>query len=332
MRILVTGGAGFIGSHIVQFHLSRGHEVIAVDDLSTGSEHNIRDFLPNPNLRFEKANLLSWPHLESSVAQSDRIYHMAAVVGVFRVLKNPVDVMAVNVEATELLLKAAHKNKWRSTLIVASTSEVYGNGIAGRETCEFSEKDALLIEENSSLRWNYPISKLVDEAFCLSYAKAYGAPIVTVRFFNTIGPRQTGQYGMVVPRFVRQAVSGRPITVFGDGTQKRSFCDVRDTVVMLDLLADNSSSYGEVVNVGNAQEISIAELAERVKWLSHSQSEIRCVPYQDAYGMDFADILHRRPSMTKLLSLTDMQFQWPLNQTLLDLIYIEQDKRKAQGG
>ncbi|HSW62038.1 MAG TPA: NAD-dependent epimerase/dehydratase family protein [Dissulfurispiraceae bacterium] len=321
-----------MGSHIVQFHLSRGHKVHVVDDLSTGSEQNIRDFLSIPNFHFEQANLLSWPNLQRSVAQADRIYHMAAVVGVFRVLKNPVDVLAVNVEATELLLKAAHKNTWRSTLIVASTSEVYGNGIPGSEVREFSENDPLLIEENSSLRWNYPISKLIDEAFCMSYAKAYGAPIIAVRFFNTIGPRQTGQYGMVVPRFVRQAISGQPITVFGDGSQKRCFCDVRDTVVMLDLLAKNIDSHGEVVNVGNAQEISIFELAERVKYLSHSQSEIRAVPYQEAYGMDFADIMNRRPSMTKLLSLTDMQFQWPLNQTLLDLIYRAKDERKTQEG
>lgn len=332
MHVLITGGAGFIGSHIAQFHLNRGDTVKVVDDLSTGSRENIKHFLTSPSFSFEQANLLSWENMSASVSRADRIYHMAAVVGVFRVLKNPVDVMSVNVEATELLLKAAHASNWRSTLIVASTSEVYGNGIPGSEVGEFSENDPLLIEENSSLRWNYPISKLVDEAFCMSYAKAYGAPIITVRFFNTIGPRQTGQYGMVVPRFVRQAVLGEPITVFGDGNQKRCFCDVRDTVVMLDLLARNRKSFGEVINVGNYQEVSIAELAERVKWLANSSSEIRYISYQQAYGTDYADIMHRRPSLRKLLSLTDMQFQWPLNQTLLDLIYhIKETIREQEG-
>lgn len=326
MNVLVTGGAGFIGSHIVEFHLAQGDQVHVVDDLSTGSERNIKSFISNPNFRFDNANLLTWQNLDAVTAWSDRVYHMAAVVGLFRVLNNPVDVMEVNISATDHLLKSMHKSNWRSRLILASTSEVYGNGLPNAGIHEFAEDDALIIEANTGLRWNYAISKLADEAIALSYAVRDKAAITAIRLFNTIGPRQTGQYGMVVPRFVRQAVKGDPLTVFGDGTQSRCFCDVRDTVVMLDRIAANVQSIGEVVNVGNNDEISILELAQLVKKLANSTSEIRILPYDEAYNFPFADVMHRRPSMKKVFALTGMQHEWTLEKTIRDLIdHIRQD-------
>lgn len=320
MKVLITGGAGFIGSHIAEMHLAHGDKVDVVDDLSTGSEDNIRSFMNHPNFHFDKADLCTWPQLDTAASCADRIYHMAAVVGMFRVLKNPVDVMEVNIAATERLLKAMHKSKWKSRLILASTSEVYGNGIPNAGSPEFAEDDALVIGANIGLRWNYAISKLADEAIAISYVHAYKAAITAIRFFNTIGPRQAGQYGMVVPRFVRQAVKGEPIMVFGDGTQRRCFCDVRDTVVMLDHLAKNEQSIGQIVNVGNNNEISILDLAHLVKRLADSTSEIRIIPYNEAYGTHFEDITRRRPSMKKVIALTGMKHTWTLEKTILNLI------------
>ena len=320
MRVLVTGGAGFIGSHIAAMHLAQGDKVDVVDDLSTGSLENIRPFLDHPNFYFENADLRTWPNLDTETACADRIYHMAAVVGMFRVLNNPVDVMEVNIAATQRLLKSMQKNNWKARLILASTSEVYGNVIPDTCDIEFAEDDALHIRANIMGRWNYAISKLADEAIALAYAQSYKAAITVIRFFNTIGPRQTGQYGMVVPRFVQQAVRNDTINVFGDGTQSRCFCDVRDTVVMLNRIANNKQSIGEVVNVGNNEEISILDLAHLVKRLAASTSEIRIIPYDEAYGTNFEDVMHRRPSMQKVIALTGMKHTWTIEKTILDLI------------
>lgn len=326
MHVLVTGGAGFIGSQIVEFHLSRGDKVHVVDDLSTGSMDNLKPFLSNPNFHFDEADILAWPDLNISVAWADRIYHMAAIVGMFHVLENSAKLLEINIAATERLFKAARESNWQCTILLASTSEVYGNGLPDRPDAEFAETDLAVVGENSHLRWNYSISKLVDEAYALSYAKCFGVPIITVRLFNTIGPRQTGKYGMVVPRFIRQAVFGEPITVFGDGSQKRSFCDVRDTVAMLNRLAENEKSIGEIVNVGNNHEISILELARMVKRLANSNSEIKIIPYEEAYGTVFEDIMHRRPCIKKITALTGIQCQWTLENTILELIeQIRQD-------
>ena len=337
MHILITGGAGFIGSHLAEYHLSRGHKVHAVDDMSTGSVDNISAFKENGDFRFDEADVLTWPDLGKAVVWADRIYHMAAVVGVFKVLEEPIKVLAVNVAGTERLLRAAHSCTWNPHVVVASSSEVYGRGAAGRGDSSpgsdgdgrypapaFREDMEPVMGSSTVSRWNYSISKVADEAFGLSYARRFGMKVIVVRLFNTIGPRQMGRYGMVVPRFVEQAVSGHPITVYGDGSQQRSFCDVRDVVKALDLLADNPRSVGEIVNVGNNREISIRELAELIKQRAGSDSAITYVPYREAYGADFEEVYHRKPDLGKLLRLTDFRHQWSLEQTIDDLIRLRQ--------
>lgn len=317
MNVLITGGAGFIGSHVVEFHLSRGDQVHAVDDLSTGTAANLAAFEHQPLFRFTRADILTWPDLEKSVGWADRVYNLAAVVGMFRVLEDPVRVLAINIAGTERVLRACHSSGWKPRVIIASTSEVYAHGMEAR----FEEDAPLLVGVDSAPRWNYAVSKLANEMFGLSYSRRQRAvPITIARFFNTIGPRQTGRYGMVVPRFVAQALAGEPIRVFGDGRQTRSFCDVRDTVAALDRLASNPVSAGEVVNVGNNQEISILGLAERVRDLAGSHSPIEFVPYREAYGQEFEDIQRRRATFGKLKQMTSFQYRWTLDDTLRELI------------
>lgn len=316
MHVLVTGGAGFIGSNLIEYHLHKGDQVLGVDDLSTGSLNNIEMFQKNPQFRFEQADILTWNGLENAVAWADRIYHMAAVVGVYRVLEDPIKVLAINIAGCERLLRAVASSKWQPRVIIASSSEVYGPATLS----PLKEDMILTIESGAKNRWNYAVSKLADEAFGLSYSRKLKLPITIIRLFNTIGPRQTGRYGMVVPRFVQQAVSGDPITVFGDGSQTRSFCDVRDTVVALDLLANNTDSIGEIVNVGNDHEVSIKTLAELVKHIAKSNSPIKFMSYQEAYGEDFEEIQRRRPDLSKLVRYTGFKHQWNLEHTITDLV------------
>lgn len=317
MHILVTGGAGFIGSNIAEYHLKRGDKVHVVDNLSTGSEANVAAFIENPNFRFDQADIVTWEGLDTAVAWADRIYHMAAVVGVYRVLSEPVGTMATNIAGTERLLRSVNRDSWAPQVILASSSEVYGPHTEPRLT----EDDSLIIQSGAPLRWNYAISKLADEGFGLAYAREHDIPVIIARFFNTVGPRQTGRYGMVVPRFVQKAVANEPITVFGDGEQSRSFCDVRDTVVALDRLASMPDlPNGEIVNVGSDREISINELARLVIECAGSGSTIEHIPYREAYGAEFEDIRHRRPSLDKLRRLTGFEHAWTLEETLRDLI------------
>jgi len=337
MHILITGGAGFIGSHLVEHHMRAGDKVHVVDDLSTGSKKNIAEFLEHPDFRFDEADLLTWPDLGPAVAWADRIYHMAAVVGVFKVLEEPINVLAINIAGTERLLRSAHTGNWNPQIIIASSSEVYGSGLhckrisnlfdisdkkesLERIVPEFHEDMEPMVGSSAVSRWNYSISKLADEAFGLSYARKYGMKVIVVRLFNTIGPGQTGRYGMVVPRFVEQAVSGNPITVYGDGRQMRCFCDVRDTAAVLDLLANNPESFGQIVNIGNNREISIKRLAELVKERLGSDSPIIYIPYREAYGDDFDEIYHRKPHLERLFRLTNFEHQWTLEETIDDLI------------
>ena len=335
MHILITGGSGFIGSNLAEYHLAKGDKVHVVDDLSTGSEDNIRDFLQNPGFKFDQADVLTWQGLDKAAAWADRIYHLAAVVGVFKVLEEPIKTLSTNVAGCERVLRAAHAGNWNPQVVIASTSEVYGTGMhcqrmaQGGPACSmeippFHEEMEPLVGLSSVSRWNYSISKLVDEAFGLSYARTYNLNVVVVRFFNTVGPRQTGRYGMVVPRFVKQAVSGEPITVYGDGSQSRCFCDVRDTVAALDSLASSPNSKGEIVNVGNEQEISILNLAKRIKELAGSHSEIKFLPHKEAYAEDFQETVRRRPSLEKFRRITGFKHQWNLDKTLQDLILKEQ--------
>jgi UDP-glucose 4-epimerase len=316
MHILVTGGAGFIGSHIVEYHLAKGNKVHVLDDLSTGSQENILPFMENPNFRFDQADVLTWKGLDKIAAWADYIYHMAAVVGLFKVLSEPVKTLAVNIAGCERLLRAAQAGNWNPSITIASSSEVYGT----KTVAPFQEDVELTVGSIHSLRWNYATSKLANETFGSSYSRKFEMNIRIVRLFNTIGPRQTGRYGMVVPRFVEQAVSNKPITVFGDGKQSRCFCDVRDTVAMLDMLSSNPASKGQVVNLGNDREISIRELAALVKERAGSSSQIIYIPYEEAYGEGFEDIQKRKPSMERLFELTQYKHKWKLEDTIDDLI------------
>ena len=353
MHVLVTGGAGFIGSHLVEYHLNKGDKVLAVDDLSTGSRENIEPFMGNRDFRFEEADILTWKDIDNAICWSDRIYHMAAVVGLFKVLEEPIKVLAVNIAGAERLLRSIRNCKWEPDIVMASTSEVYGNrfhydGIrrtgsdepqicpATSEPCrdmrpredniELKEDMELLVSSNLNARTNYSVSKLADELFGLSYARQFGMKVRMIRFFNVIGPRQRGKYGMVVPRFVSQAVEGEDITVYGDGTQTRSFIDVRDVVVALDKIAETPASIGEVINVGAHQEVSIHQLANTVKTLTDSDSQIAFKSYEEAYGEGFDEIYHRRPSLEKLNRLIDFSPHWSLEKTILDLVDRKREK------
>jgi UDP-glucose 4-epimerase len=347
MHILITGGAGFIGSNLAEFHLAQGHKVHAVDDLSTGRLENIATYRDNPDFRFDHDDILTWDGLEKAVTWADRIYHMAAVVGVFRVLEDPVRVLAINSASTERLLRMAHAGRWSPQILIASSSEVYGHGLPDRrkgakENTEdggnedprqypfegFREDLEPMVGSSAVSRWNYPISKLTSEALGLSFARKFGSFVVVARIFNTIGPRQMGRYGMVVPRFVEQAVAGQPITVFGDGRQMRSFCDVRDTVAALDLLLKNPESSGQIVNVGNNREISILELAEMVRTLANSSSVINFISHEEAYREKFEETYRRKPDLEKFFRLTGYRHQWTLEDTIKDLV----SREKSSGG
>lgn len=319
MRVLVTGGCGFIGSHIVKFHLSLGHQVYVVDNLGSGSLENLAEVKDNPNLKFENADILIWDNIEKAVAWADRIYHMAAMVGVYRVLAEPVKVLATNIPGTERLLRAVVAVNGKPQIVLASSSEVYGPSTKSM----FAETDDLIIESAAQNRWNYAISKLTNEAFGLSYARKYGLHIVIVRFFNTIGPNQTGRYGMVVPRFIEQALKNEPITVYGDGNQTRCFCDVRDTVSILNALASNPKAAAEIINVGLDHEVTINELAEIIRKQANSTSVINHIPYNEAYGQEYFDILKRKPNLEKLRSFVNHHYQWNLESTIDNLIAIK---------
>ncbi len=339
MHILITGGAGFIGSNLVKYHLAQGHRIHVVDDLSTGNIENIESFMTNPDFQFDHNDILTWDGLETAINWADRIYHLAAVAGAFKIQEDPVRVMTVNIAASERVLKMAHADSWRPQLLLASTSEVYGHGLQCRRIClpegtdlsgiedrrqyrvkEFHEDMEPMVGTSAVSRWNYSISKLANEALGLSYARQYGSPIVIARLFNTIGPRQLSRYGKVVPRFINQAISGEPITVFGDGNQMRSFCDVRDTVAALDRLMVNSESHGQIVNVGNNREITILELADMIRSLANSSSVIDFISREEAYQEEFEETYRRKPNLDKFFRLTNYKHKWTLEETLQDLI------------
>lgn len=327
MHVLITGGAGFIGSNLVAFHLDKGDKVHVVDDLSTGRIENIAPYLDHPEFTFDEADLLVWEDLDNATNWADRIYHMAAVVGVFRVLKEPISVLETNITGCERLLRSLHKSHWNTKLIIASTSEVYGNR---PDDLPLHEEMPLLINPGHNSRWNYSISKIADEAFALSYVREYGLDVTVVRFFNVIGRNQTGKYGMVVPRFVKQALRGEEITVYGEGNQVRAFMDVRDCVNILQALCEDKRSKGEVVNVGTSREITILELAKLVKTHAESKAEIVFVPYDEAYGADFEEIYHRKPDLTKLHKLSSYTSRWSLEETIDYLIEYQAKRIKEK--
>lgn len=316
MNIFITGGAGFIGSYITELHLNKGDEVFVLDNLSTGAKKNIEPFLNNPKFHFECADLLTWNDLSKQIAWADRIYHMAALVGMYQLLAFPVETITMNILGCERLLRHISEVNPSARVIIASSSEIYGpNGLPF-----LNENDLLPFKSTAESKWVYATSKFTDEIFSHAYTKAKGIKATPIRFFNTIGPRQNGVYGMVVPRFIEQAIHHQPITVYGTGEQIRSFCDVRDTVVALDLIAGNEDTIGEIINVGQDQAITMNILAQKIKHLAKSNSKIIHVPYKEAYGQEYEDIMQRKPDLTKFYHYTSYQFQWDLEKTLMDLI------------
>jgi len=318
VNILITGGAGFIGSNLANYHVGIGDAVYVVDDLSSGSLANITDMRNSGHLEFTQADITTWSDLDKVVEWSDRIYHMAAIVGVKKVLANPRGVMYTNITGTERLYQAIAKIKPSTQVLLASTSEVYGFN----PQVSFRETDDIIFKQSKSLRWCYAVTKLADEYLAGAFEQSNGVKTVIARLFNTIGPNQTGKYGWVVPQFISQALHNEPITIYGDGSQTRSFCDVRDTVRALDLLASTVAASGEVVNVGNDYEISILQLANLIKKQTGSRSEIQFIPYLEAYGVEFEDIFHRRPVLSKLMDLTGFKPRGRLEDTLDYLINI----------
>lgn len=305
MRHLITGGAGFIGSHLAEALLARGDEVFILDDLSTGSVENIRHLKTNPRFHYFFDSITNKHLLAELVDESDVVFHLAAAVGVRLIVESPVRTIETNVYGTQLVLDAASKKK--KLVFTASTSEVYGKS----EKVPFREDADLVLGATTKGRWSYAASKALDEFLALSYWKEKKQPVIVVRLFNTVGPRQTGRYGMVLPNFVRQALEGEPITVFGDGQQSRCFCDVRDTVQAILRLVGTDRALGEVINIGSCEEITIEGLARVVKERMKSNSVIRYVPYDKAYEPGFEDMPRRVPSLEKLERLTGFR---PLTQ------------------
>lgn len=318
MNVLITGGAGFIGSNLAAYHLAKGDHVYVIDDMSTGFLVNIASLFANPNFLFQEADILMWDGLRESIRWANRIYHLAAIVGVKKVIEDPRAVMATNVAGTERVFRAVAAVNPSAQVIMASSSEVYGFN----SKAKFSETDDVVFRSGGRLRWCYAVTKLSDEYLAYSFMKKSGIKVVIVRLFNTIGQHQVGRYGMVVPSFIDQAVKNLPITVYGGGEQTRSFCDVRDTIVALDLLGSEPSANGEIINVGNDREISIQNLAEMVIARSNSESFIKSISYEDAYGVEFEDITHRRPDISKLKTLTGFSPKWSLEQSLDALIVL----------
>jgi len=309
-HVLVTGGAGFIGSHLVERLLADGKSVVVLDDLSTGSRDNLRVVKAHPKLRVIESKISTCTELPKLAAEAESIFHLAAAVGVDLVVKQPIHVITTNLYETEVLLEAAALH--RVPVLMASTSEVYGK--SGKAA--FSEEDDLLIGPPHQSRWGYACSKLMDEFLALAYAKERALPVVIVRLFNTVGPRQTGRYGMVLPRFIAAARANEPLRVFGDGKQTRCFCDVRDTVEALVRLQHCAAARGEIFNIGGGEEISMLDLAKLVVATLGSKSEIQLVPYAEAYAPGFDDMRRRKPVVEKLARLTGFQPKTPLSEII----------------
>jgi UDP-glucose 4-epimerase len=297
VRALITGGAGFIGSHLSEALLAGGHHVLILDNLSTGSIDNIAHLKGRPGFEYFVDSVDNEPLLAELIDRSDVVFHFAAAVGVKLIVEQPVHTIETNVHGTEVVLK--HANKKKKLVVVASTSEVYGKS----NDVPFREDSDLVMGPTPKHRWAYACSKAIDEFLALAYWKEKKLPVIIVRFFNTVGPRQTGQYGMVIPNFVRQALAGEPITVFGDGTQSRSFTHVHDVVGALLKLVAEPQAVGKVINIGNTQEVTIMQLAERVKVLSGSKSPIKLIPYDQAYESGFEDMPRRVPDLSRVQAL-----------------------------
>jgi UDP-glucose 4-epimerase len=310
VRTLITGGAGFVGSHLAEYLLDQGHQVLVLDNLSTGSIDNIAPLKARPGFDYTIDSVANERLVAELIDRSDVVFHLAAAVGVRLIVDQPVHTIETNVHGTEVVLK--HASKKRKLVFIASTSEVYGKSGA----VPFREDADLVLGPSEKHRWAYACSKLIDEFLALAYWKERRLPVVIVRLFNTVGPRQTGQYGMVLPNFVRQALSGEPIRVFGDGTQSRSFTYVGDVVDALVKLANDPRAVGQVYNIGSTEEITIANLAQRVRALTGSRSVIQFVPYDEAYEAGFEDMPRRVPDIAKIRALIGFEPRVPLDEII----------------
>lgn len=323
MKFLITGGAGFIGGHLTEALIKEGHSVSIIDDLSTGSLENLASVQKHPNLEVIVDDIITCPELNMLVYKCDCIFHLAAAVGVELVVNNPAQTIVTNVHGTERVLTLA--SKFSKRCIVASTSEVYGK--SSKE--KFTETDDLIIGPPSNSRWSYACSKLIDEFLVMAYYRDRKFPGTVVRFFNTVGPRQTGRYGMVLPRFAESAIAGKNLRVYGTGTQTRCFCHVADVVRALLLVAGNTESYGKIFNIGSSRKVTIKELAEMVIKRAGSKSGIDTIPYSEAYEAGFEDMLHRAPNCDAVKELTGWEPSISLEQIIDDVIESVKGRRKA---
>ena len=323
-KFLVTGGAGFIGSHLCELLLQQGHRVVAIDNLATGRIDNIKHLLQIHGFQFVRETIMNSQVLDRLTSEADIIIHLAAVVGVKLIVEDPVNTIATNIMGTEAVLTTA--NRYGCKVMLASTSEVYGKGFK----VPFNEEDDTVMGPTSHSRWAYATSKAIDEFLGLAYYRQFGLPVVVMRYFNTVGPRQTGQYGMVLPRFVRQALVGEPLTVYGDGEQSRCFTDVADVVGATLMLAENPEAVGQVFNIGSTEELTIRELAERVIKATGSNSKVVYVPYEEAYAPGFEDMRRRVPDLDKVSQLIGYSPRYTLDETLRRVIFYEQQQLARQ--
>ncbi len=301
MKILITGGAGFIGSHLADQLLEMGEEVFAIDNLSTGSLKNIEHLRENPGFHLIVDSILHEAVMDDLISKCDHIYHMAAAVGVKLIMNRPVQTLETNIKGTESVLRLS--NRYKKKVLIASSSEVYGKVMDGKGCPLLSEDTDRLMGSTTKRRWAYACSKALDEFLALAYFEEKKLPVIIARLFNTVGPRQTGQYGMVVPNFVQKALIGKPIIVYGDGTQSRSFAHVSDVVKALISLMSEPMAVGQVINVGNTEEVTINDLALLVKEMTSSESEIEYISYKKAYGPGFEDMKRRCPDISKIRDL-----------------------------
>lgn len=314
MRVLITGGAGFIGSHLAEELHKRNNFVNVVDNLSTGRLENVEHLLHSPRFSIAVESILNETVMDRLVSECDIIYHLAASVGVELIVNKPVEVIETNILGTEMVLKLA--NRYLKKVIITSTSEIYGKS----EKTPFKENDDRVLGPTTKNRWSYSSSKAIDEFLALAYHKQRKMAVVITRLFNTVGPRQTGQYGMVLPRFVVQALKGEPLTVYGDGNQTRCFAHVRDVVNALIVLAETSNAIGQIFNIGNDQPITILELANKVKQITKSESEIKFVPYDIAYEEGFEDMAIRIPDLTKIKTLIGYEPRYSIDEIIKSVV------------
>ena len=314
-KALITGGAGFIGSHLAELLLSEGWEVWVLDDLSTGSIRNVEHLKERPDFHLVVDSVLSTSVVNELVYKCDVVYHLAAAVGVRLIVEEPVRTLVTNVQGTEVVLE--HCNKFGKRVLIASTSEVYGDH---REELPLAENSRRIYGPTTARRWAYADSKAMDEFLALAYHQERGLDCVIVRLFNTVGPRQSGQYGMVIPNFVASALAGRAIDIHGDGNQTRCFCHVMDTIQALRSLMDSTETSGEIYNVGSQERISILELAERVKTLTGSKSGFEFIPYEEVYGLGIEDMFHRIPDIDKIDGVVGWKPTRTLEQILSDVV------------